>query len=110
MEASAFVGAPRTARARMPVRLLRAASDQRLVAMVRGGSEPAFEAIFERHHRGLLSFCAGMLGSQAEAEDAVQQTFLSAYRDLLRSTQEIALRPWLYTIARNRSLSTIRAR
>jgi len=94
----------------MPARMLRMAPDERLVALVRDGSEPAFEAIYERHHRGILAFCRHMLGSVHEAEDAVQHTFLAAYRDLLVSEKPIVLRPWLYAIARNRSLSILRAR
>lgn len=95
---------------RVPARLLRLASDERLVDALRGGSEAAFEVIYTRHHRGVLSFCRHMLGSVEEAEDALQHTFLSAYRDLLRSDKPIQLRPWLYAIARNRCLSVLRAR
>jgi RNA polymerase sigma factor (sigma-70 family) len=96
--------------ARLPARLLRLASDERLVDALRGGSEAAFEVLYTRHHRGVLSFCRHMLGSVEEAEDAVQHTFLAAYRDLLRSGKPVQLRPWLYTIARNRCLSVLRAR
>jgi RNA polymerase sigma factor (sigma-70 family) len=95
---------------RLPVRLLRLASDERLVEALRGGSDAAFEVIYTRHHRGVLSFCRHMLGSVEEAEDAVQHTFLAAYRDLLRSAKPIRLRPWLFAIARNRCLSVLRAR
>jgi RNA polymerase sigma factor (sigma-70 family) len=102
------VGRPRGRR--VPTRLLRLASDERLVDALRGGSEAAFEVIYTRHHRGVLSFCRHMLGSVEEAEDAVQHTFLAAYRDLLRTDKPIRLRPWLYAIARNRCLSVLRAR
>jgi RNA polymerase sigma factor (sigma-70 family) len=95
---------------RVPARLLRLASDDRLVEYVRGGSEPAFEAVFDRHHRGILAFCRHMLGSAEEAEDAVQHTFMAAYRSLVGSSKPIQLRAWLYTIARNRCLSVLRAR
>jgi RNA polymerase sigma factor (sigma-70 family) len=92
-------------------RLLALADDDRLLRHIRGGSEPAFEVVFERYGKGILSFCRHMLGSQEEAEDAVQHTFASAYRDLQRDTdREVRLKPWLYTIARNRCLSILRAR
>src|SRR3954468_2098309 len=92
-------------------RLLSLAGDERLVEHVRAGSEAAFEVLFERYGAGVLSFCRHMLGSQEEAEDAVQQTFASAYRDLQRGDErELRLKPWLYTIARNRCLSVLRAR
>ncbi|KKL04470.1 hypothetical protein LCGC14_2615730, partial [marine sediment metagenome] len=90
--------------------LLRLASDERLVARVRAGSEPAFAELYERYYRRILSFCRHMLGSQEEGEDAVQQTFINAYRDMLRSDKELRFRPWLYRIARNQSLSMLRAR
>ena len=94
----------------VPAALLRLASDQRLVEQVRAGSERAFEALFDRHHRPVLAFCRHMLGSKEEAEDAVQLTFLAAYRDLGRAEPPAALRPWLYAIARHRCLSVLRAR
>ena len=90
--------------------LLRLASDDRLVEMVRGGSEAAFETIYDRHHRPILSFCRHMLSSAEEGEDAVQHTFMAAYRHLVTGDADIQLRPWLYAIARNRCLSLLRAR
>src|SRR3712207_7803827 len=110
MEASA---APRTApprTLRRPARLLRVLGDDKLVGEVRNGSEAAFEVIFDRHHRGILAFCRHMLGNREEAEDAVQHTFMAAYRDLVGSDKPIQLRAWLYAIARNRCLSVLRAR
>jgi RNA polymerase sigma factor (sigma-70 family) len=101
--------APRPERA--PGALLRrTATDERLVAAIRGGSEEAFAVVFDRYHRQILSFCRHMLGSREESEDAVQATFLSAYRDLMRSNKPMQLRPWLYAIARNHCLSILRAR
>ena len=100
----------RPRRRRLPSGLLRLASDERLVELLRGGSEAAFEALYARHHRGVLSFCRHMLGSAEEAEDAVQHTFLAAYRDIAGSSKELYLRPWLYAIARNRCLTVLRAR
>jgi RNA polymerase sigma factor (sigma-70 family) len=90
--------------------LLRLASDQRLAEHVSAGSERAFEVLYDRHHRPVLAFCRHMLGSREEAEDAVQHTFMAAYRDLLRSGPRAAIRPWLFVIARNRCISILRAR
>jgi RNA polymerase sigma factor (sigma-70 family) len=94
----------------VPAQLLRLASDERLLAQVHAGSERAFEALFDRHHRPVLAFCQHMLGSRDEAEDVVQLTFLAAHRDLIRGEPPFALRPWLYGIARHRCLSVLRAR
>jgi RNA polymerase sigma factor (sigma-70 family) len=103
---------PRTGRLFLPrsPKVLAAFSDERLVEQVRRGNEAAFEAVYDRHHRGILSFCRHMLASVEEAEDAVQQTFISAHAGLLSDAREIKLKAWLYTIARNRCLSTLRAR
>jgi RNA polymerase sigma factor (sigma-70 family) len=91
-------------------RLLVALGDDRLVEQVRRGNDAAFEVIFDRHHRGILSFCRHMLASVEEAEDAVQHTFIQAYDSMRRSDRELKLKAWLYAIARNRCLSVLRAR
>jgi RNA polymerase sigma factor (sigma-70 family) len=90
--------------------MLAALSDERLVDRIRQGSELAFEVAFERYGRGILAFCRHMLGSTEDAEDVVQHTFAAAYPDLVDRGRHINLKPWLYTIARNRCLSVLRAR
>jgi RNA polymerase sigma factor (sigma-70 family) len=85
-------------------------TDDCLVAQVRAGDDAAFETIYDRYARGVLAFCVHMLGSREAAEDALQLTFVSAYRALRGADGDISLRPWLYTIARNRCLSELRAR
>ena len=111
MEASAV---PRLAPAGVSVikspHVLRLASDAHLVALIREGRGAAFEAVYDRHHRGILSFCRHMLGDAQEAEDALQHTFLSAYNDLITSKKQIHLRAWLFAIARNRCYSILRSR
>jgi RNA polymerase sigma factor (sigma-70 family) len=92
-------------------RILALAGDARLVEQVRRGNDAAFEVLFERHGPAILAFCRHMLGSAEEAEDAVQYSFAAAYGDLQRGgDREIAFKPWLFTIARNRCLSVLRAR
>src|SRR5918999_2101323 len=89
--------------------VLRTQSDERLVDLVRAGSEPAFEAIVTRYRRVLLRYCARILPEE-RAEDAVQQTFVRAYDALRHSDAELRLRPWLYRIAHNTALNTLRDR
>src|SRR6476469_9021810 len=91
-------------------KVLRAYSDERLVEQVRRGNEDAFEVVYDRHHRAILGFCRHMLASPDEAEDAVQQTFISAYDAMHADARDIRLKPWLFAIARNRCLSILRAR
>jgi RNA polymerase sigma factor (sigma-70 family) len=105
----AATAVPLRSRRRSQERSIGAVGDDRLVARVRAGDDTAFEAIYDRYHRGLLSFCRHMLGSRHEAEDALQHSFASAYRALRGGSSAIELRPWLYTIARNRCLSALRS-
>lgn len=94
----------------LPRRLLAAAGDDRLVEQLRRRNQAAFEVIYDRYHRPLLGYCRHLVGSVPEAEDALQQAFVSAYRSLTESDRPIALRPWLYTIARNTCISHLRSR
>ena len=68
--------------------------------------------LYERHRGALLSLCRHMLGSQEDAEEALQHSFAAAWSDLQRPGRPIPprLRPWLFAIARNRCLSLLRAR
>jgi RNA polymerase sigma factor (sigma-70 family) len=80
--------------------LLRTQSDVRLVALARDGHEAAFEAIVERYTKPLERYCRRILRGGG-AEDAVQQTFMSAWSALERGTEVRDLKPWLYRIAHN---------
>ena len=91
-------------------KLLGAFGDERLVDQLRRGNEAAFEVLYDRHHAPVLSYCRHMLGSRDEAEDALQQAFVSAHADIVSSDKPIRFKAWIYTIARNRCLSMLRAR
>ena len=98
-------------RALRPKRLLVLAGDETLVEQMRRGNVAAYEIVFERYGAGILGFCRHMLGHHEEAEDAVQLTFAAAFNDLQRGeSRELALKPWLYAIARNRCISILRSR
>jgi RNA polymerase sigma factor (sigma-70 family) len=88
----------------------RFAGDDRLTAAVRSGDHRAFELLYDRYGSELLRFGVYMLGSQHDAEDAVQATFAAAYRALLADDRPVSLRPWLFTIARNECVSILRSR
>jgi RNA polymerase sigma factor (sigma-70 family) len=89
--------------------LLSGASDERLVELARAGDERAFAAIVERYRAPLLRYCLGFVPA-ASADDAVQQTFINAYHALTRGRGQapVALRPWLYRVARNAALNVAR--
>ena len=88
--------------------LLRLQSDERLVALVRRGNQPAFEALVARYQARLLAFCRHMLSSKEDAEDVLQEVFAAAFNAMLADDRPINVRPWLYRIARNRSLNHLR--
>src|SRR4051812_20792720 len=88
--------------------LLRLQSDERLIALVRRGNQHAFEALVARYQARLLAFCRHMLSSKEDAEDVLQEVFAAAFNAILADEREINVRPWLYRIARNRSLNQLR--
>lgn len=94
----------------LPLRVLRLAGDERLLALMRAGHPVAVEAVYDRHHRTLLSFCRHMLGDAEDAEDAVQHTFMAVHRAVGRPPRHRNLQAWLFTVARNRCLDMLRAR
>jgi RNA polymerase sigma-70 factor, ECF subfamily len=86
------------------------APDPRVLAAARRGDEDAFSQLVEPYRRELHAHCYRMLGSLQDAEDALQETLLRAWRGLggFRGTK--SLRPWLYKIATNASLDLIAKR
>ncbi len=107
MEVSALK-APAAPGLRSPSALLRLQSDERLIALIRRGQHAAFETLFSRYQSRLLAFCRHMLGSKEDAEDVLQEVFAAAFNAILADEREINVRPWLYRIARNRSLNHLR--
>ncbi|HUB36685.1 MAG TPA: sigma-70 family RNA polymerase sigma factor, partial [Solirubrobacteraceae bacterium] len=93
---------------RGPSALLRLQSDERLIALTRKGNHAAFEALCTRYQARLLAFCRHMLSSKEDAEDVLQEVFAAAFNAVLADEREINVRPWLYRIARNRSLNHLR--
>jgi RNA polymerase sigma-70 factor (ECF subfamily) len=86
------------------------APDQRLLDDARGGDEAAFGRLVAPHQRELHAHCYRMLGSLHDAEDAVQETLLRAWRAIPKFGGDQLLRPWLYKIATNVSLDAIAKR
>ncbi|TML31488.1 MAG: sigma-70 family RNA polymerase sigma factor [Actinobacteria bacterium] len=81
-----------------------------LLAAAREGDEGAFGRLVEPHRRELHAHCYRMLGSVHDAEDALQDAMLRAWRGLPRFEGRSSLRSWLYTIATNTCLNVIAKR
>jgi RNA polymerase sigma factor (sigma-70 family) len=108
LEASALTHASQRGLLARRSPLLKLQGDAKLIAMARSGNAGAFETIVDRYQSRLLAFCRQMLRSNEDAEDVLQEVFVSAYRAMLADEREINLRPWLYRIARNRCLNHLR--
>ena len=81
-----------------------------LLARARAGDGEAFRELTGPHRRELQVHCYRMLGSFADAEDAVQEAMLAAWQGIGGFTEERAsLRTWLYKIATSRCLNARRA-
>src|SRR5947209_1358994 len=92
----------------LSLRFLQAQPDRRLVELARNGHEPAFEALVRRYRAELLAYCRRLQPTTGSAEDVLQQTFLQAWKALYAGTEVRELRPWLYRIAHNVSLNSLR--
>jgi RNA polymerase sigma-70 factor (TIGR02960 family) len=80
-----------------------------LIARASAGDHDAFRELVEVHSHELQVHCYRILGSLQDAEDALQETLVSAWRNLGDFGQRSSLRTWLYQIATNRCLSMLRA-
>jgi RNA polymerase sigma-70 factor (ECF subfamily) len=81
-----------------------------MLTLARGGDGQAFQALTDPHRRELQLHCYRMLGSLQDAEDALQETLVSAWRGLEGFEGRASVRTWLYRIATNRCLNMVRDR
>ena len=91
-----------------PVERMTEAHSMRLIAECIAGNEDAIEILVREHEAGVFRLALSILGDQAEANEVMQETFLSALRALPSYQEKKSFKAWLYTIALNHSRSHLR--
>jgi len=84
--------------------------DAVLVAAARDGDIDAFELLVRRHQAAVYGLALRLLGSEADAQDAVQDGFVQAWRGLARFRGDSAFATWMYRIVTNRCLNILATR
>jgi RNA polymerase sigma-70 factor (ECF subfamily) len=82
-------------------RLITTASDNELVEGVREGSEPHFNALYERYFQRMYSFVYVRSRNRADTEEIVQEVFTAVYRSVAAWRGQASLASWMYGIAKN---------
>jgi len=80
-----------------------------LIALAKAGDQDAFRELVEPYRAELHVHCYRILGSVQDAEDALQETLLAAWRGLAGFEERASVRTWLYSVATNRALNMLRA-
>src|SRR5437879_3147414 len=84
-----------------------AEEDLRLIERILGGDLKAFEALVRSHERRVFRVTLAVLGQVEDAEDAMQETFIKAYRHLDQFRYESRFTTWLTRIAVNEALASV---
>jgi RNA polymerase sigma-70 factor (ECF subfamily) len=84
--------------------------DRILLRAAQDGDLDAFEALVRHHQAAVYRIALRMLGSEADAQDATQETFVRAWRGLKRFRRESTVSTWLYRIVTRRCLDMLAAR
>ena len=82
--------------------------DQPLIEAFQSGDEFAFVSLYNRYKGPVYAFCVKMLSDREVAADVMQDTFLRLYENRDRLLKSSSFKSWLFTIARNQCLNTMR--
>jgi RNA polymerase sigma factor (sigma-70 family) len=81
-----------------------------IIEKCKKGNHSAQTELYSRYHRGMFTVCKRILNHSAEAEDAMQEAFIAAFKQLDSFKGEVSFGSWLKKIAVNRSIDTLRKR
>jgi len=86
-------------------------TDEQLAALAAAGDPEAFDRLYERYRQNLFNFALRLVGESGLAEDAAQETLISAFRHMKRfNPAKGSFKAWIFAIARNQSRRSIRWR
>lgn len=89
---------------------LQALADEDLMALAQRGELEAFELLYERHKRAAYSLARRIVGSDGNADDVVQETFISVWRSIERyDPKRASVRTWLMRIVHRRAIDGLRS-
>src|ERR1019366_3368486 len=94
----------------LPAFALARLGDERLARLVAGGNDRAFTVLYERYHQPLYRYCRSIVRDETDAQDALQSTFAGALVALRRGQRSAPVRPWLFRVAHNETISVLRRR
>src|ERR1700712_5341648 len=89
---------------------LRIAGDEPRARMVTAGHDQAFATLYDRYRDVLVRYCRSLVRDDQDALDAFQSAMLNALRALREDRRRAPVRPWLFRIAHNESVSVLRRR
>jgi len=78
--------------------------EARVIALVRAGEADAFAEIIEHYQASIIRYLFRLTGDYEMAKDLAQDTFIQAYKGILKTDAELSFRAWLYRIATNNAL------
>ncbi|HHH30268.1 MAG TPA: sigma-70 family RNA polymerase sigma factor, partial [Polyangiaceae bacterium] len=90
--------------------LMATPTEAELLESAQGGDSRAFSRLVKMHQRRIYACAVGMLGDGGDADDAVQETFVRAWRAIARFDGRSKLSTWLYRVCVNVCLNHIRKR
>ena len=84
--------------------------ERELIARLQKRDEAAFEELIRQYEKKVYSLCFRMCGNSEDAEEAAQDAFLALWRGIDRFRQESSLSTWIYRLATNACIDTLRRR
>jgi RNA polymerase sigma-70 factor (ECF subfamily) len=78
--------------------------EARVIALVRAGEADAFAEIIEHYQAPIIRYLFRLTGDYEMAKDLAQDTFIQAYKGILKTDAELSFKAWLYRIATNNAL------